>query len=300
LQGQPFGVEGYSPGTPGFGPDTKGGHPFPMQQKTDKELEGARVAIYPVDVSGVAAPDVDGVTTADTTYTTSVAIVTAKDNDDSSARRSEMLEIAKATGGIAQFNNNIAQILRDDFNQANAYYTVAYRPPDTEWKGAYHRIKMSVDQPETRLVYRQGYYARNTETEPKPTPEQFKNAMRLNAPFEMAVQFTSKITKTGEVAEVESAVEPKTVDYQQDSSGQYFVDIDFAILEYDAKGKVLENSLIKLSGKMTPQQVAHLSATTLVGKQTIKLKIGAKTLVLGVRDQVSGRFGKIEVALETR
>jgi VWFA-related protein len=299
LQGQPFGVEGYNPGTPGLGPDTKGGRPLPMQQKTDKELEGARVAIYPVDASGVAAPDVDGVTTADTTYTTSVAIATTKDNDLSGARQSEMLEIAKATGGTAQFNNNIAQALRDDFNQANTYYTVAYTPPDKEWKGTYHRIKVSVDQPDTRLIYRRGYYARNTETEPKPTPEQFKNAMRLNAPSEMAVQFTSKITRSGEHAEVESAVEPKTVDYQQDSSGQYFADIDFAILEYDAKGKVLENSLIKLSGKMTSQQVAHLSARTLTGKQTIKLKAGAKTLVLGVRDQVSGRFGKVEVTLGT-
>ncbi len=38
-------------------PDTKGGHPIPMQQKTDKQLETARVAIYPVDARGVAAPD---------------------------------------------------------------------------------------------------------------------------------------------------------------------------------------------------------------------------------------------------
>ena len=32
---------------------------------------------------------------------------------------------------------------------------------------------------------------------------------------------------------------------------KFLTDIDFAILEYDAKGKVLDKSAIRLSGKMT-------------------------------------------------
>jgi VWFA-related protein len=297
LQGQPFGVAGYSLNTPGLGPDSKGAHPIPMQQKTDKELETARIAIYPVDARGVAAPDVDGVTTADTTFTANVAIVLGKDDDLSAARRQEMLQIARATGGTARFNNNIAQALRDGFNQANTYYTVAYTPPDKAWQGAYHRIQVSVDKPEAQLVYRDGYYARNAEVEAKPTPEQFRDALRLNAPSEQAVQFTSQITRSGELATVEYGVEPKTVNLQEDASGQFLTDIDFAILEYDAKGKVLDKSLIRLSGKITPEQRSHLSSKMLSAKQTITLRVGATNLVLGVRDRVSGRFGRVEVPL---
>ena len=297
LQGQPFGVAGYSLNRPGLGPDTKGGHPIPMQQKTDKELEMARVAIYPLDSRGVAAPDTAGVTSADTTYTANVAIVSGMDDDLSAGRRQEMLEIAKATGGTAQFNNNISQALRDDFNRANTYYTVAYTPPDKEWQGAYHRIQVSVDKPEAQLVYRDGYYARTAEAEAKPTPEQFRDALRLGAPSEQAVQFTSQITKSGESATVEYGVEPRTVNFQEDASGQFLTDIDFAILEYDAKGKVLEKSAIRLSGKMTPEQRAHLSSKTLSAKQTITLRAGATNLVLGVRDRVSGRIGRVEVPL---
>jgi VWFA-related protein len=300
LQGRPFGVAGYSLNSPDLGSDTKGGHPIPMQQKTDKELETARVAIYPVDARGVAAPDIAGVTSADTAYTANVAIVSEIDADLSAARRQEMLEIAKATGGTAQFNNNITQALRDDFNRANTYYTVAYPPPDKEWKGAYHRVQISVDKPEAQLVYREGYYARSAEAEAKPTPDQFRAALRLGAPAEEAVQFTSQITKSGELATVEYGVEPKTVNFQEDASGQFLTDIDFAILEYDAKEKVLEKSLIRLSGKMTAQQVANLSSKTLSAKQTIPLKAGATILVLGVMDQISGRFGKVEVPLIAR
>ena len=300
LQGQPFGVAGYSLNTPGLGADTKGGHPIPMQQKTDKELETARVAIYPVDARGVAAPDIAGVTSADTTYTANVAIVSGMDADLSAGRRQEMLEIARATGGTAQFNNNISQALRDDFNRANPYYTVAYTPPDKEWQGAYHRVQISVDKPEAQLVYREGYYARSAEVEAKSTPEQFRDALRLGAPAEQAVQFTSTITRSGELATAEYSVEPKTVDLQEDASGQFLTDIDFAMLEYDAKGKVLDKSLIRLSGKMTPEQRVHLSSKTLSAKQTIPIKAGATTLVLGVRDQISGRFGKVEVPLISR
>jgi VWFA-related protein len=293
LQGQPFGVAGYSLNTA----EIKEGHPIPMQQKTDKELESARVAIYPVDSRGVAAPDVPGVTTADSTYGGSVAVLTAKDDDLLAARRSEMLEIAKATGGTARFSNNIAGALRDDFNLANSYYTVAYTPSDKEWQGAYHRIQVSVDKPEAQLVFREGYYARSAEPEAKPTPEQFRDALRLGAPSEQAVQFTSQIIKSGESATVEYGVEPKTVNFEEDASGQFLTDIDFAILEYDAKGKVLDKSAIRLSGKMTPEQRVHLSSKTLSAKQTITLKVGATNLVLGVRDRVSGRFGRVEVPL---
>jgi hypothetical protein len=87
------------------------------------------------------------------------------------------------------------------------------------------------------------------------------------------------------------------VNFEEDASGQFLTDIDFAILEYDAKGKVLDKSAIRLSGKMTPEQRAHLSAKTLSAKQTIPLRVGATNLVLGVRDRVSGRFGRIEVPL---
>jgi VWFA-related protein len=297
LQGRPFGVAGYILNGPVLGADAKGGHPIPMQQKTDKELEAARVAIYPVDARGVPAPDIAGVTSADTTYTANVAIASAMDADLSAARRQEMLEIAKATGGKAQFNNNITQALRDDFNQAKTYYTVAYTPPDKGWQGAYHRIQVSVDKPEAQLVYREGYYARSAEAEAKPTQEQFRDALRLSAPAEQAVQFTSQVTRSGESATVAYGVEPNTVNFQEDASGQFLTDIDFAILEYDAKGKVLDKSLIRLSGTMTPEQRAQLSSKTLSAKQTITLRAGATNLVLGVRDRVSGRFGRVEVPL---
>jgi VWFA-related protein len=297
LQGQPFGVAGYDVNSPGMGPDTKGSHPLPMQQQTDKELQSARVAIYPIDARGVAAPDVDGVTNANTEYKANVAIVLAKDDDLSAARRSEMLEIAKATGGVAHFNNDILKVLRDDFDQAGSYYTVAYTPPDKEWKGAYHRMQISVDRPGAQLVYREGYYAIDADNAPKSTADRFIAAMRLGAPAEMAVQFTSKITRSGSAATVESSVDPKAFNFLQDATGSIPIDLDFAILEFDANGKVLEKSMNKVSGKMTQQQVAHLSAKTLSTTQTIKWNTGATTLVVGVRDNVSGLFGTVKVSM---
>jgi hypothetical protein len=95
-------------------------------------------------------------------------------------------------------------------------------------------------------------------------------------------------------------VEPATVDLTQDPSGQFAIDLEFAVVEYNAKGKLLDKSLIRLSGKLTPAQREHISAKSLSARQTIALKKGATTLVLGVRDQNSGRFGNLQIALPSR
>jgi hypothetical protein len=268
-----------------------------MQQQTDKALQSARIAIYPVDVRGVAATDVDGVTTADTEFKANIAIALAKDNDLAGARRQEMLEIAKATGGVAQFNNDIPGVLRDEFARAGAFYAIAYTPPDKEWKGAYHRIQLAIDRPDVQPNYREGYYAKDADRESQPSRDLFLAALRLGAPAEMAVQFTTKIDRSADGFTIDSSVDPRTVDFQQNAPTSILLDIDFAILEYDAKGKILEKAMSRLSGKMTPEQMKHLSAKTLSTTQTIKLDGGATTLVVGVRDNISGRFGRVEASI---
>jgi hypothetical protein len=91
------------------------------------------------------------------------------------------------------------------------------------WKGEYHHIQVSVDKPETQLVYREGYYARSAEATANPTPN---------------------------------------------SSGML---CDWARLPNR------RYSLLRRLPGLANQRLLHL--------------------VLGVRDRVSGRFGRVEVPL---
>jgi VWFA-related protein len=303
LQGHPISGLGYTTETP-LGPANQGGQTNPMQEDADKALQSARVAIYPIDARGVAAPSVDGVTTADTGgdflslgKTADKAIDFKKDDQLSTGQKSEMLEIAKATGGVASFNNDIAKTLRTEFARSESYYTISYTPANTEWNGGYRRIQLGLDKPGNQLIYREGYYAKDPQTAPAPTKEEFRQALGYGAAAATDVLFSARVSRSGETASVDYTIDPRTIQYQADTAGELVASADCAIIEYDAKGKAIATSLVRLTSTVSPERRGALNVDGLRAKQTIALKHGAVSVVLGVRDQTTGRFGNLEVAL---
>ncbi len=301
IEGQAFGEKGYGELHP-FGPGTQGGQKLPTQDETDRQLETARVAIYPLDVRGVAFPDVARETTADTGGN-SLGIAgegppnAAIDDNLKAGQRSEMLEIAHATGGVARFNNDLSISLLQAVRQGESYYTISYTPQEAKWDGNYHRFKLALDRPGVQVIYRQGYYARDVEAEPPPTPDQFRAALEPHTPSATSVLFTVNLLPNPDSAEVQYAIDPSTVRFTQGSDGKLLADLDCAILEFNAKGKILDKSLIRLSERTGPNQPPQFPATALNAKQTIALKPGATTLVVGVRDRATGLFGTLEVSI---
>jgi VWFA-related protein len=145
IEGRPFGSIGYDSSAGTFGRQR-----LPMQDKTDKELETARVAIYPIDVLGVVIADIDGETTADSSSDCEKCQIVnvEKDSDLKIGQQSEMLEIAHATGGVARFNNDLAKSLLQGFRQGESYYTLSYSPQDESWDGGYQRLKLALERPD--------------------------------------------------------------------------------------------------------------------------------------------------------
>jgi VWFA-related protein len=295
LQGQAF-------DTQGIGLANTHGQMMPMQATTDKELETARVAIYPIDAQGVAPPDYEGLTSADTSGPAGGSPLTGVAMKDqlSAAQTTEMLEIAKATGGVATFNNDIAKTLRHEFDRSESYYTISYTPAKTDWNGAYRRIQLSLNEPGTQLIYREGYYAKDLQSTPAPTKEEFREALVRGAPVAADVLFSAKVSKSAVGANVEYTIDPRTLQYQAGASGQLVAAADCAIVEYDAKGKAIATSLVRVTSTVSPERRAALNMDGLRAKQTITLKAGAASVVLGVRDQSTGRFGNLEVGLAAR
>ena len=223
------------------------------------------------------------------------AINVKKDDALKAAQQSEMLEIAHATGGVARFNNDLTTSLLQAFHQGESYYTISYTPQAAMWDGRYHRFKLALDRPGVQMVYRQGYYARDVQAGPSPTTDQFKAALEPNMPSATSVLFTVNVLPNSDSAEVQYAIERSTLQFTQGPDGKLVADLDCAIVEFNAKGKVLDKSLIRLSEKTGPNQPPQSSATVLNAKQTIALKLGATTLVVGVRDRATGLFGTLEV-----
>jgi hypothetical protein len=215
-----------------------------------------------------------------------------------------MLEIAHATGGVARFSNDLTKSLMQGFREGASYYTISYTPREAMWDGKYHLFKLAlstdVDRPGGQVIYRQGYYARDAQPEPTPTAEQFKAALEPNRPSATSVLFRIDVVSKPDSAEIQYAIDSSTISFNQEPDGKLLGDLDCAILEFDARDKVLEKALIRLSDRKDPDQPQQPSATTLNAKQTIALKPGATTLVVGVRDRATGLFGTSEVNLPGR
>jgi VWFA-related protein len=303
LEGQPFGVAGYTQLTP-TGPANHNGQAIPMQEKTDKELEAARVAIYPIDASGVAPPEIVGETSANTQGNLlsigklgDKSIDVKKDDQLKAAQATEMQAIASATGGVASFNNDIVKALQDDFKRGGGYYAISYTPTDTAWNGAYRKIHLAVEQPGYQLTYRQGYYAKDPQAPAAPTNDEFRMALRRGSPPESAVLFSAKVSKAADSVSVEYAIESQTLRYQPDASGKLAANADCAVVAYDSNGKIVGTSLIQFSSSVSPEQRAALANGTIHAKQTVAVKGEAASLMLGVRDETTGSFGNLAVAL---
>jgi VWFA-related protein len=290
IEAKPLGSASYN----SLAASTKG-QQLPMQDKTDQQLEAARVAIYPLDVRGVAVADIEGETTADTTG--ACRTCASKDSDLKTGQQSEMLEIAHATGGVARFNNDLTQSLLQGLRQSESYYTLSYTPPDEAWDGSYHRLKLTLDRPGIQVVYRQGYYARDVKAAPPPTAAQFRDALDPGAPSAASVLFRVNVVSTRDSADLQYAIDPSTVQFTQGTDGKLQADLDCAILEFDAKGKALEKSLIRLSESKGPNQQTQSPAAAITAKQSIALKAGATTLVIGIRDRATGEFGTLDVSI---
>ena len=271
------------------------GQQLPMQDETDQQLEAARVAIYPLDVRGGAVADIEGETSADTTGACRTCF--SKDSDLKIGQRSEMLEIAHATGGVATFSGNLTKSLLQGVQQSQSYYTLSYTPDDKSWDGAYHRFEVAVERPRVRMIYRQGYYARNAHAKQPPTAAEFRDALSPGVPSATSLLFNVKSLSINESAEFQYVIDPSTVQFTQGTDGKLQADLDCAILEFDTRGKAVEKSLIRLSYSRDLTQQTSSSAETIAARQSIALKPGATVLVFGIRDRSTGEFGTLKLII---
>ena len=102
------------------------------QQRMDKLLQYARVAIFPIDLSGVRISK-SGLAELD--------------------RTGDLEDFAEQTGGVLGRNNNdIGMMLREEFNRSLDFYTLTYTPSGKNWNGQLRKISLAVKQRGYQLV----------------------------------------------------------------------------------------------------------------------------------------------------
>lgn len=135
-----------------------------VKEATDALARG-QVAVYPVDVRGVAvtgasASDVSGRSNASSSNSADYAL---------NARHMTEQEIADATGGRAFYNtNDMAAALAEATETGAHYYTLTYSPSNQDYNGHLRHIHVDLAKRGYHLAYRHSYFGNPIPAEPEP------------------------------------------------------------------------------------------------------------------------------------
>lgn len=110
-----------------------------LQQEAIREasdsLNTAQIAVYPINVSGLNPQSGWG-------------------GIDQVAQ-----QLADATGGKAYYNrNDLGDALQDATENGGSYYEMTYAPPNHEYDGKLHKIRVTLAKPGCQMEYRQYYF----------------------------------------------------------------------------------------------------------------------------------------------
>jgi VWFA-related protein len=216
-------------------------------KETGAQMADAQIAIYPVDVRGLASgmeferEDTAGRQGA---AISDVAFVRLS---DATASQQTMREIAAETGGKAYVNQNeikdgVALALADN----SAAYTIGYYPEDNKWDGKYRTVKVKLDRNGVEMHHRSGYFAIDpSQLKNRNSDQSLAEALRDVVP-DTQVTFSAQV-KPGDKGKVsvDYLVDPKTIS-TEDSGGGKKLKFSYYAAVVSADGKVVDTRSAKV------------------------------------------------------
>jgi VWFA-related protein len=268
----------------------------PEIARTGNLLSDAQVAIYPVDVSGVA-----GVINikSDTN---------APETEDHLDAHATMNDLAERTGGRAFYNMNyVEDAMRESIEDGSAYYTLGYYPENGEWNGAFRKIQIKLQRNGVKLRYRIGYFAADSTTfaklNPKKKDEDFDEALRLSVPIATALPFKAMVvppsSATGNKVIVNFGADPHALSFSETDQGLKQVDMLCAVRVFAPKDldKPLATEARQMGGALNPEAYEKVMKSYFPCRDQLTLQPGSYVLRLGVRDNETGLIGTATATL---
>jgi len=292
---------------------------------TAKLIANSQIAVYPisvqglqtsgvgVDVSGDSMAAMSGTSGQTTTgYGTNNVNHTLGDTlaqqfVNRSTLHGAMEDIAYETGGEAVFgSNDLAGALRRTMEDGSNYYTLAYRPQNQNWNGAFRKIKVELAQHGYSLTYRRGYFARSDEVADQDTADELNAALQPGAPESTLLLLKSTLALPDAANPdlvVDTTVDPSGVEFTTDATGNRHgkLLVLLVALSDSTNGKpaVQPDNPPQTSGALhldfTPEQYRAILKTGIRFGLKLSLKPGSYRLRLGVSDMINHRLGTLDM-----
>jgi VWFA-related protein len=128
--------------------------------ETSNLLTRSQVAVYPIDVRGVAVSHNFSAQRLGSATSGGFSKNERSFSNQLASGRATMESMASDTGGRAYYNTNgLSKAAAEAVDEGSNYYTITYVPTDTNRHDEFRDIKIALDKEDLQLAYRRGYYA---------------------------------------------------------------------------------------------------------------------------------------------
>ena len=184
------------------------------------------------------------------------------------------------------------------------YYTLTYQPPQGEADGRLRRIRVSLRNPDLRVVTKAGYFAPEKNDNVGPRQQIMVNmteAARSTLPFkslEVTIEDLVRHPDTG-TAEFTVRLAAQKLDWQSTEDGKSRVQLSLAAASLGGRRELLASKLEGVTATASNQDSTRLAKTVTRVPMTIRIPRKTKSLRVVLQTAANGRIGTAELDRKT-
>jgi VWFA-related protein len=276
----------------------------PQMEKTAALLAATQIAVYPIDIRGIAYLGADGAAYSQDVFGSRGGDYGERSGqaDELAAVHETMLDIARLTGGRAYINNNdISGQIQDIVQTGSSYYTLAYRPDNQEWNGKFRKVSVKAAQPNVKVRTRPGYYAVKDPFGSPDVDRTFSLAMQPGVPPSTSLVMQARVLAPetpDKATQIDFLVDVHDLQFLMSADHRRQPNLMFVAAAWDEKGNARGSVSGTYQQILQPADVQVLLRTGLRLQHQLPLKPGTYQLRLGLVDRLSGKMGTIDVPLK--
>ena len=209
------------------------------------------------------------------------------------------------TGGHLFYNrNDIDTEIKQSEELGSEYYTLTYQPSEEDTDGKFRRIRVTLRDPNMRVVTKAGYFSpdKNAVADPwQQTMVNLSEAARSSIPFEslwVTLEHFVRHPDTG-TAEFTVLLRPRNLDWQSADDGKSSLDLSLAAVSLSESRDVLASKLEEFPATANNQDPTRLAKTEVRLPMRIRIPGKTQSVRVVIETASNGRTGTIELDRKT-
>jgi VWFA-related protein len=256
-----------------------GGQPVdftPYLRRLCAELDRANVALYPVQQTPPG-----------------MAMGGPEAQHSGLGAEETLVQFAQLTGGRESEGGDIGNVIRQAMIDVRTSYQVAYEPPDANWDGKFHKLRVTTKRKGVKLQSKSGYYA----WAEQPADEQDAIGTVVGSPSDSA-EIGVRVVKSaagGGLLRLKARIDAADVALIQDGN-QYTGSLLVTMAGYSDEGQIQTGKLVPVDLKMTAAQRDQALKEGIPYETEVRVGPTVKQIRLVVLDTRLGMAGSVTVS----